>query len=78
VTRTTLEIDDTVLAVARAIARDEGVSLRAAVSRLAEQGLRARATDLSHTTPSGFPVFTAPMDATPITLDVVNDYRDAD
>lgn len=76
--RTTLEIDDTILAIARAIARDEGLSLGAAVSRLAEQGLRARATALSLTTPSGFPVFTAPTDAAPITLDVVNDYRDAD
>lgn len=76
--RTTLEIDDTVLAVARAIARDEGLSLGAAVSRLAEQGLRARATGMSFTTPSGFPVFTASPDAAPITLDVVNDHRDAD
>lgn len=76
--RTTLDIDDTILAVARAIARDEGVSLGAAVSRLAEQGLRARATDVSLTAPGGFPIFTAPTDATPITLDVVNDHRDAD
>jgi hypothetical protein len=76
--RTTLEIDDTILAVARAIARDEGLSLGAAVSRLAEQGLRARTGNLSPATPSGFPVFTAPSDATPITLDVVNDFRDAD
>jgi len=76
--RTTLEIDDTILAVARAIARDEGISLGAAVSHLAEQGLRARVIDRSPTTPSGFPTFTAPADATPITLDVVNDYRDAD
>lgn len=76
--RTTLDIDDTILAVARAIARDEGLSLGAAVSRLAERGLRNGATDVSVTTASGFPVFIAPTDAAPITIDVVNDYRDAD
>lgn len=75
--RTTLEIDDTILAVARAIARDEGVSLGAAVSRLAEQGLRARASR-SSAAASGFPVFTAPEDAAPITVDVVNNHRDDD
>ena len=74
--RTTLELDDTILAVARAIARDEGISLGTAVSRLAEQGLRAG--DSSATGVSGFPVFTARADAAPITLDVVNDQRDAD
>jgi hypothetical protein len=73
--RTTLELDDTILAVARAIARDEGISLGTAVSRLAERGLKA-----SHepATKSGFPIFTASPDAAPITLDVVNDHRDAD
>jgi hypothetical protein len=76
--RTTLEIDDTVLAVARAIARDEGTSIGDVVSRLATQGLRTRSVDASLTARSGFPVFTAPVDATPITLDVVNDHRDAD
>jgi len=73
--RTTLELDDTILAVARAIARDEGISLGTAVSRLAEQGLRA---GHAPATKSGFPVFTARAHATPITLDVVNDQRDAD
>jgi hypothetical protein len=74
--RTTLELDDTILAVARALARDEGISIGAAVSRLAERGLRA--ADHSSTTASGFPVFTAGAGAAPITLDVVNDHRDAD
>ncbi len=70
--RTTLELDDTVLAVARAIARDEGISLGAAVSKLAERGLRGE----SPTSASGFPVFTAPMDPAPITVEIVNDHRD--
>jgi hypothetical protein len=72
--RTTLELDDTILAVARSIARDEGISLGAAVSKLAERGLR----HVSSTTTSGFPVFTAPADAAPITVDLVNDHRDDD
>lgn len=75
--RTTLELDDTVIAVARAIARDEGISLGAAVSRLAERGLRASGDSSLHST-SGFPVFPVAADAAPITLDVVNDHRDAD
>ena len=72
--RTTLELDDTVLAVARSIAHDEGISLGAAVSRLAERGIRGD----SITPTGGFPVFTAPADATPITLELVNDHRDDD
>lgn len=39
--RTTLELDDTVLAAARSLARTRGCSLGAAVSDLALRGLRA-------------------------------------
>lgn len=70
--RTTLEIDDTILAVARSISRDEGISLGAAVSKLAERGLRSE----SVATVSGFPVFTAAAEAAPITVEMVNDHRD--
>jgi len=70
--RTTLELDDMVLAVARSIARDEGISLGAAVSKLAERGLRREPI----ATVSGFPVFTAATDAVPITVEMVNDHRD--
>jgi hypothetical protein len=69
--RTTLELDDMVLAVARSISRDEGISLGAAVSRLAERGLRSQ----SPTARSGFPVFTVAADAVPITVEIVNDHR---
>ena len=72
--RTTLELDDTILAVARAIARDEGISLGAAVSQLAQRGLRNASTATS----SGFPVFAASPDAVPITVELVNDHRDDD
>ena len=39
--RTTLELDDQVLAAARALARARGTSLGEAVSELARRGLRA-------------------------------------
>jgi hypothetical protein len=71
--RTTLEIDDSVIAAAKAIARDEGVSLGTAISNLARRGLRAGGTTR---TSAGFPVFSAAADADPITLDVVNEHRD--
>ncbi len=70
--RTTLELDDTVLSVARSIARDEGISLGAAVSKLAERGLRADPI----TSTGGFPVFTVSTNAAPITVEMVNDHRD--
>ncbi len=38
--RTTLDIDETVLAAARSLARTEGTSIGAAVSELARRGLR--------------------------------------
>lgn len=70
--RTTLELDDIVLAVARSMAHDEGISLGAAVSKLAERGLRGQ----SVTGVGGFPIFTVSADATPITVELVNDHRD--
>ena len=73
--RTTVDIDDNVLRVAKALARDEQVSLGTILSRLARRGLaggeiRAR--------PSGFPVFEAAANAAPLDLDLVNDARDDD
>jgi hypothetical protein len=73
--RTTLEIDDAVLSAARAIARDEGISLGGAVSRLALRGLVSPGVGPIDVT-SGFPTFVVERGAAPITLDVVNEYRD--
>lgn len=70
--RTTLDIDDAVLAAARAMARDQRISLGAAVSRLARRGLEP--TPLAQR--SGFPVFATGTDDAPITLDLVNEHRD--
>lgn len=73
--RTTLELDDSVLLAAKAIARDEGVSIGAVISRLAWRGLAGGA---AVTNASGFPVFAVSPDARPITLDTVNEHRDGD
>jgi hypothetical protein len=72
--RTTLDLDDRVLAAARALAHSEGISLGAAVSRLARRGLEPTLRGAS----SGFPVFDVGADAPPITLEIVNAHRDDD
>lgn len=70
--RTTLDIDDAVLAAARALAKDRGVSVGAALSDLARRGLVVGRTSQK----SGFPVFDTSADSSPITLELVNEYRD--
>lgn len=72
--RTTLEIDDDMLAIARVQARERGTSLGTAVSQLMRQGLRGSRRDLA----SGFPVFEAPSDAPVVTDELVVRYRDDD
>ncbi|MBI5160386.1 MAG: CopG family transcriptional regulator [Micrococcales bacterium] len=69
--RTTLDLDESVLAAARAMARDERISLGDAVSRMARRGLTASAP-----VADGFPTFEAARDAPPLHLDVVNAVRD--
>lgn len=78
--RTTLDIDDVVLSAARSLARAEGMSLGAAVSRLARRGLRVNdegrrpAIDVSD---KPFPVLTG--DPTRIvTPELINEHRDGD
>lgn len=65
--RTTLDIDDGVLAAARAIAEAENRSLGSVISELARRGLGPpqRRT-------GAFPTFDVPADAPPITPDMVN------
>lgn len=67
--RTTLDISDAVLDQARAVARDRGISLGAAVSLLAERGMRAPVSRGGDTT--GLPAFDVPPDATPLTAEMV-------
>lgn len=71
--RTTVDLDEAVLAAARAIARDEQVSMGVVLSRLARKGL---AGDPRKVSAGGFPTFPSSPDAPPITLDTVNEYRD--
>ncbi len=69
--RTTLDIADDVLRVARAVAKSEGISLGQAVTKLARRGLAPRPAARKR----GFPVFDVGPDAAPITPDMV---READ
>jgi hypothetical protein len=67
--RTTLDISDAVLDQARAVARDRGISLGAAVSLLAERGMRAAVAPGDDAT--GLPAFAVPPDAAPLTSEMV-------
>ncbi len=66
--RTTINLDDDVLRVARTLARERGDSLGAVLSDLARRGLRP----LAQTAYEGdFPVFKVREDAPPLTPDIV-------
>lgn len=71
--RTTVDIEDSVLDAAKAIARDEGIAIGAVLSRLARKGLEGTGV-VAHA--GGFPVFTPAPGAAPITVDLVNEHRD--
>ena len=67
--RTTLEIDDAVLAAARTLAAERGISLGAAVSELARGGLVRRAP----LPLDGVPAFDVCEGARPITPEMVRE-----
>ena len=75
--RTTLEIDDKVLDLARERARHEGISVGRAISDLALQGLKGGTRRLSK---RGVPVFSPPPGATAhaVTPEMIERYRDDD
>ena len=73
--RTTVDLDESVLLAAKAIARDEQLSLGVALSRLVLRGLQ-QSTAMSSTT--GFPVRVSTAAAGSITLQSVNDGRDGE
>jgi hypothetical protein len=81
--RTTLDLDDTVLAAARNLARAEGLSLGAAVSRLARRGLSAPDPDpvegrgVVDVAYAPFAVLSGDPDHV-VTLELVNQFRDDD
>ncbi len=65
--RTTLNVDDDVLAGARVLAAERGVSVGAALSDLARRSLRARRV----ATERRIPGFTVDPDSPPITPEMV-------
>ena len=67
--RTTLTLDDELLAIARSLADAEARTVGEVISELALRGLRPRpdATEVRE----GFPVFVVPDDAPPITSETV-------
>lgn len=73
--RTTLDIDERALELARARAKREGTSVGKAVSELVLQGVRGSSYQL---TESGIPVFSPPpgVKGHVVTLELVNRYRD--
>jgi len=68
--RTTLDIDDAVLAAARALSQSTGTSLGAAVSELARRGLEPRIVE------SGFPTFAVAREVAPMTPELVREALD--
>lgn len=67
--RTTLQIDEDVLRVARSLARSEGKTVGAVVSELARKGLRPAPIRLPDR--SGLPAFEVPADAPALTPETV-------
>ncbi len=72
--RTTLEIDDEVVAAARELAAIEGRSLGSVVSDLARKGLTPAKVDSE----DGLPVIRVPAGSTPITPEMVRRALDED
>lgn len=72
--RTTLEIDDDVVAAARELAAEGRRSLGSVISELARRGLTPARVDTS----GRFPVIMSPPDAPPITPEMVRRALDED
>lgn len=72
--RTTLDLDDDVIAAARELARDEGRSIGATVSDLVRRGLMPARVERQH----GRPVVRPPAGAPPITPEMVRRALDED
>ncbi|HEX2254859.1 MAG TPA: CopG family transcriptional regulator [Thermoanaerobaculia bacterium] len=66
--RTTLRLDDDVLAAARSLADGAGKSIGEVISELARRGL---APQSRHAEEFGFPVFAVSEDAPPLTPEMV-------
>jgi Arc/MetJ family transcription regulator len=73
--RTTLAIDDDILAAAKHLAQRERKSVGEVISDLARQGL-ARSTRGARQERNGIPLLPRRQDAVPVTLELVNQLRD--
>ncbi len=73
--RTTLAIDDDVLAAAKDLAERQRQTLGEAISALARQGLR-RAPQADAAVRNGIPLLPCRKPAVPVTLELVNQLRD--
>ncbi len=71
--RTSLKIDDDVLVVAKAMAKEQGKTAGAILSELARAGLR-RPFSVSYK--NGIPLLPGREHGTPVTLEIVNTLRD--
>jgi hypothetical protein len=69
--RTTLTLDDALLAAAREVAHHSARSVGDVISEWARNGLRAAAAPTQTQRTTGFPVFTVPPEAPPITSQTV-------
>ncbi len=72
--RTTLDLDDSLLQIARMRAREHGVSLGVAVSDLMRKGLEVPVGVSRH----GFPVFAPPAGTPEVTDALVAEHRDGE
>ena len=73
--RTTLAIDDDVLAAAKHLADRERISLGEVITALARQGLNRQARGV-RAVRNGIPLLPARKGATAVTLELVNQLRD--
>lgn len=72
--RTTLAIDDDVLAAAKSLAERERKTLGEVISALARQALRREASVAGNR--NGVPLLQVRPDAAPVTMELVNQLRD--
>lgn len=73
--RTTLAIDDDILAAAKHIAERDRKTVGEVISTLARQGL-IRGSRTTRAERNGIPLLPSRRDATPVTPDLVNQLRD--
>ena len=73
--RTTLAIDDDIMAAAKHLAARQGLSMGEVISALARQGLQ-RASQGPGSERNGVPLLPTRPGAAPVTLDLVNQWRD--